>query len=59
LPTSSGVDQPVFVGSDDRGIELVASAAPGPWVVLLRIGSGRQAEQVARLLIANLPPLTD
>jgi hypothetical protein len=47
------------VGSDDRGIELVASAAPGPWVVLLRIGSGRQAEQVARLLIANLPPFTD
>ena len=54
------LDGRVLVSADtDFGTLLAASGAPGPSVVLLRIGSGRQAEQVARLLIANLPPLTD
>jgi predicted nuclease of predicted toxin-antitoxin system len=53
-------DGRVLVSADtDFGTLLASSGAPGPSVVLLRIGSGRQAEQVARLLIANLPPLTD
>jgi predicted nuclease of predicted toxin-antitoxin system len=54
------LDGRVLVSADtDFGTLLAASAAPGPSVVLLRIGSGRQAEKVARLPIANLPPLTD
>jgi predicted nuclease of predicted toxin-antitoxin system len=54
------LDGRVLVSAEtDFGTLLAASADPGLSVVLLRIGSGRQPEQVARLLIANLPPLTD
>lgn len=43
----------------DFGTLLASSGASGPSVVLLRIGSGRRAEQLAGLLMANLPPLTN
>lgn len=51
-------DERVLVSADtDFGTLLAASRSAGPSVVLLRIGSGRRAGQLAALLKANLPPL--
>ena len=53
-------DGRVLVSADtDFGTLLVISRSRGPSVVLLRIGSGRRAEALAGLLLANLPPLAD
>lgn len=51
-------DERILVSADtDFGTLLASSKAPAPSVVLLRVGSGRRAEVLAGLLMANLPPL--
>jgi len=50
----------VLVSADtDFGTLLAASGSSVPSVVLLRISSGRRAEQLAGLLVANLPPVAE
>jgi predicted nuclease of predicted toxin-antitoxin system len=56
----AGGDGRILVSADtDFGTLLAASGASGPSVVLLRIGSGRRPEQLAGLLMANLPPVAE
>jgi len=53
-------DHRVLVSADtDFGALLASSGSAQPSVVLLRMGSGRRAEQLAGLMIANLPPLVE
>lgn len=50
--------QRILVSADtDFGTLLARSGATAPSVVLLRRSGGRRSEQIAELLIANLPHL--
>jgi predicted nuclease of predicted toxin-antitoxin system len=53
-------DDRVLVSADtDFGTLLAASHEPGPSVVLVRRVIGRRVEQLAGLLVANLPQVAD
>ncbi|MFC4946810.1 DUF5615 family PIN-like protein [Pseudonocardia sp. GCM10023141] len=53
-------DARILVSADtDFGAILAASHESGPSVVLVRRVADRRAEDLARLLLANLPPLED
>jgi predicted nuclease of predicted toxin-antitoxin system len=53
-------DDRILVSADtDFGALLAASHEPGPSVVLVRRIADRRAEDLARILLANLPPLED
>lgn len=53
-------DGRILVSADtDFGALLAASHEPGPSVVLVRRIADRRAEDLARILLANLPPLED
>ncbi|MEW2380590.1 DUF5615 family PIN-like protein [Micromonospora sp. NPDC047707] len=50
----------VLVSADtDFGALLAASHATGPSVLLVRRISGRRAEQIVAIILANLPPVTE
>jgi len=53
-------DGRVLVSADtDFGGLLAASHEPGPSVVLVRRVANRRAEELAGILLANLPPIAD